>query len=89
MIKMMSSTTTKRMVHPFQTDDPRLQAVHEKVLANEALNLPEVTALYASKDILAIGWLADHIRERRLGNRAQCVVNELTRDSALVKEKLT
>ena len=58
----------KPSVHPFQTDDSRLRAVHEKVVAGQRLELGEVTSLYASKDILAIGWLANYVRERKHGN---------------------
>jgi aminodeoxyfutalosine synthase len=73
----MPSATTKSTSHPFQTDDPRLHPVHEKVLAGQALTLGEVAALYASKDILAIGWMANFVRERMHGNTTQFVVNTI------------
>jgi len=67
----------KPAVHPFQTDDPRLHAIHEKVLAGQQLKLGDVTALFASKDILAIGWLANYVRERMHGNATQFRVDTI------------
>ncbi len=61
--------------HPFQTDDPRLEAVAQKVLAGERLNTDDALALYRSGDILAIGWLANHVRERLNGNITYFNVN--------------
>ncbi len=74
----MSSVSTKSLAHPFQTDDPRLRPVYEKVLARELLDLADVTALYASKDILALGWLANYAREQMHGNTTRFVVHEFT-----------
>lgn len=73
----MPSATTKITTHPFQTDDPRLRPIHEKVLAEQALVAEDVTALYLSKDILAIGWLANYVRERRHGQATLCAVDSL------------
>ena len=50
-------------LHAFQTDDARLNPLCEKILANERLNSEDALALYQSKDILALGWLANHVRE--------------------------
>src|SRR5512146_128736 len=61
--------------HPFQTDDQRLTPVGEKVLARERLSGDDALALYASRDILAVGWLANHVRERMHGNVAYFNVN--------------
>src|SRR5216683_2651925 len=44
--------------HPFQTDDPRLVPIKDKVLAGERLNEADALALYGTGDILAVGWLA-------------------------------
>jgi aminodeoxyfutalosine synthase len=74
----MSSVTMKPAVHPFQTDDPRLREVHEKVIAAQALEIEDVTSLYASKDILAIGWLANYARERKHGAATLCTVDTIT-----------
>jgi aminodeoxyfutalosine synthase len=64
--------------HAFQTDDPRLHAIHEKVLANHPPDAADVAALYASKDILALGWLANYVRERKHGNITRFAVHEIT-----------
>ena len=62
-------------LHAFQTDDARLNPLYEKILANERLNAEDALALYRSKDILALGWLANHVRERMHGDRAYFNVN--------------
>jgi aminodeoxyfutalosine synthase len=61
--------------HGFQTDDVRLRPIAEKILARERLDFNEGVALYRSKDILAVGWLANHVRERMHGNFAYFNVN--------------
>src|SRR6201995_1708795 len=61
--------------HKFQTDDPRLQPIAEKVLARERLDFKDGVALYRSGDVLAVGWLANHVRERMHGNVAYFNVN--------------
>ncbi len=63
------------MLHAFQTDDAGLRPVAEKLLAGTRLDADDARALYRSGDILAIGWLANHVRERRHGNRAYFNVN--------------
>ncbi len=61
--------------HEFHTDDARLKPVAEKVLAQQRLEAGEALALYASNDILAIGWLANHVRERLHGDNTYFNVN--------------
>jgi aminodeoxyfutalosine synthase len=61
--------------HAFQTDDARLNPIAEKVLARERLNEDDAVALYRSRDILAVGWLANQVRERLHGNIAYFNVN--------------
>ena len=63
------------MPHSFQTDDPRLVPIAEKVMAQERLNADEALALYRSHDVLAIGWLANSVRERLHGDRTYFNVN--------------
>lgn len=72
----------KAAAHPFQTDDPRLRPIHEKILAQEALAIGDVAGLYASKDILAIGWLANFVRERRHGNATVFNVDRIAESGA-------
>lgn len=62
-------------VHPFQTDDARLHPVAEKVLGGQRLSPADALALYASPDILAVGWLANHLRERLHGDNTYFNVN--------------
>jgi aminodeoxyfutalosine synthase len=59
----------------FQTDDPRLRPIAEKVIARERLNSDDAMALYGSHDVLAIGWLANQVRERLHGDRTYFNVN--------------
>jgi len=61
--------------HSFQTDDARLKPIADKVLGGERLSFDEGVTLYRSGDILAIGWLANHVRERMHGNVAYFNVN--------------
>ncbi len=61
--------------HPFQTDDARLKPIAEKVLARERLNTNDALALYRSGDILAVGWMANQVRERMHGDTTYFNVN--------------
>ena len=61
--------------HPFQTDDPRLRPIAEKVAAGERLSSDEGLALYGSGDVLAVGWLANAVRERMHGDVTYFNVN--------------
>jgi aminodeoxyfutalosine synthase len=63
------------MPHSFQTDDLRLGPIHDKVLAGERLNSDDGLVLYGTGDILAVGWLANLVRERLHGNKAYFNVN--------------
>ena len=59
----------------FSTDDPALHPIAEKVAAGERLNFDDGVALYRSGDILAVGWLANTVRERLHGDTAYFNVN--------------
>jgi aminodeoxyfutalosine synthase len=61
--------------HPFQTEDPRLADIREKVMAGERLTGDDALALYRSHDVLAIGWLANYMRERLHCDRTYFNVN--------------
>jgi aminodeoxyfutalosine synthase len=61
--------------HSFQTDDSRLVPIAEKVMAQQRLNGDEALALYRSHDVLAIGWLANSVRERLHSDRTYFNVN--------------
>jgi aminodeoxyfutalosine synthase len=61
--------------HNFQTDDSRLNPIHDKVLAGERLTEGDGLALFRSPDILAVGWMANYVREKMHGNVAYFNVN--------------
>ncbi len=48
--------------------DQRLKPIADKVLAGERLSMEDGIALYRSPDLLAVGWLANYVREKRHGN---------------------
>src|SRR5947209_20043303 len=64
-----------RAQHGFQTDDLRLQPVAEKLAAGARLGADDALALYRSGDVLAIGWLANVVRERLHGDVTYFNVN--------------
>jgi aminodeoxyfutalosine synthase len=62
-------------LHAFQTDDPRLLPIADKVFAHQRLSFEDAVTAYRSADILALGWLANHVRERLHGNVTYFNVN--------------
>ena len=52
----------------FRTYDPNLEPIAAKVMASERLDASDGLALYRSKDVLAVGWLANFVRERMHGD---------------------
>lgn len=66
---------TGKARHSFQTDDPRLNDIAEKIFAKQRLSFEDGVALYHSPDILAVGWLANSVRERMHGDIAYFNVN--------------
>lgn len=56
-------------------NDPQLKPIADKVLAGERLGSDDGVALYLSPDLLAVGWLANHVREKRHGNVCYYNVN--------------
>jgi len=55
--------------------DQRLAPIAAKVLRGERLSQEDGIALYRSPDLLAVGWLANHLREKRHGNVTYFNVN--------------
>jgi len=55
--------------------DSDLAPIAEKVLAGERLSFDDGVALFATRDFLGLGRLANHVREKRHGNRAFYNVN--------------
>ena len=72
---MSGETAFQAERRPFATDDARLQPIAEQVLAGERLSFDDGLALYRSADILAVGWLANYVREKLHGNTAYFNVN--------------
>jgi len=58
-----------------QITDSRLRPIAEKVLAGERLDAADGILLYRSPDLLAVGWLANHVREARHGDVCYFNVN--------------
>src|SRR5258708_40355497 len=71
----MAGMTIVRPRHEFQTDDARLRPIAEKVKAGERLSVEDGLALYRSGDVLAVGWLANLVRERLHGDLTYFNVN--------------
>ncbi|WP_158748465.1 aminofutalosine synthase MqnE [Acidobacterium sp. S8] len=72
---MTAETAFPMERRPFATDDARLQPIAEKVFSGERLSFDDGVALYRSPDILAVGWLANSVREKLHGNIAYFNVN--------------
>ena len=64
----MTESPTGKPRHEFQTDDAALWPVAEKVVAQERLSVADGIRLYRSPDLLAVGWLANLVRERMHGD---------------------
>src|ERR1700741_5465570 len=71
----IATSESSANAHPFQTDDARLKSIAERVIAQERLSFEDGLALFGSNDILAVGWLANHVRERMNGNVCYFNVN--------------
>ena len=61
--------------HSFRTHDRRLEPIAEKVFAGERLSFNDGVTLYGTSDVLAVGWLANHVRERMHGDVTYFNVN--------------
>jgi aminodeoxyfutalosine synthase len=62
-------------LHTLQVNDARLEPVAAKVLAGDRLSAEDGRALYESHDLLAVGWLANFVREKKHGNVTYFNVN--------------
>ena len=56
-------------------EDASLQSVADKVFSGERLDFDDGVTLYNSSDLLAIGYLAHHVREKLHGKRTHFNVN--------------
>ena len=60
---------------PARLHDAALETVREKVLAGRRLSFEDGLALYRTHDLLGLGQLANHVREKRHGDAAYFVWN--------------
>ncbi len=67
--------TTNHMSGTLHISDARLEPVAQKVLSGQRLNAEDGLLLFESHDLLAVGWLANHVREQRHGNICYFNVN--------------
>ena len=72
---MSMHSVSARARHDFFTEDAALHPIAGKVLRGERLSFADGLALYRSPDILAVGWLANAVRERLHGDTAYFNVN--------------
>lgn len=72
---MQAADLEKPQLPGFRTYDPRLEPIAAKVAADERLDAADGVALYGSKDVLAVGWLANYVRERMHGDITYFNVN--------------
>ena len=61
--------------HAFRSHDPRLEPIALKVMAGERLDFADGLVLYGTTDVLAVGWLANFVRERMHGDITYFNVN--------------
>jgi aminodeoxyfutalosine synthase len=52
-----------------------LRDIHDKVVAGERISDADALRLFESKDLNAIGAMADLVRQRKVGNRASYIIN--------------
>ena len=52
-----------------------LRDLHDKVAAGERISEADALRLFESKDLNAIGAIADVVRQRKVGNRASYIIN--------------
>jgi len=71
----MGSDLSSPSRRQFRTADPAIDAIAAKVFAGERLSFDDGIALYGSDDILAVGWLANYVREKLHGNITYFNVN--------------
>ncbi len=55
--------------------DERLEPIAQKVLTGQRLSPEDGVALFRSPDLLSVGWLANHVREKRHGDVCYFNVN--------------
>src|SRR6185312_17129302 len=56
--------------------DPKLNPIWDKVQAKSRLSVDDIRTLYASPDIVGLGWMADQAKRARFGSQAFYVLNQ-------------
>ena len=72
---MQDSIAATNPISSFRTYDPRIEPIAAKVMAGERLDFRDGLTLYGSRDVLAVGWLANFVRERMHGDVTYFNVN--------------
>jgi aminodeoxyfutalosine synthase len=73
--RLKFSKRLKKKMAELTITDARLKPIASKVLAGQRLSIDDGILLYRSPDLLAVGWLANHVREKRHGNVTYFNVN--------------
>jgi aminodeoxyfutalosine synthase len=71
----MQTESQTAQQHSFRTYDQKLEPIAAKVFAGERLSFDDGIGLYGSKDVLAVGWLANYVREKLHGDVTYFNVN--------------
>lgn len=56
--------------------DPNLEPIWTRIQAGERLDVDHVRTLYASPDVVGVGWMAEQVKEKRFGKQAFFVLNQ-------------
>lgn len=72
---MQASPAHSRPTTTFRSYDSRLEPIASRVMAGERLGFDDGLALYGSPDVLAVGWLANFVREKLHGDVTYFNVN--------------
>jgi aminodeoxyfutalosine synthase len=72
---MQADTGDPRPTTGFRTYDARLEPIAAKVFAGKRLDFNDGLLLYGSHDVLAVGWLANWVREKLHGDVTYFNVN--------------
>ena len=59
-----------------EISDPKLRMIGKKILNQTRLDEEDGLALYETYDLLGLGMLANHVREKKNGNRAYYIINQ-------------
>lgn len=72
---MSAAMDSVRTPADFRTYDVRMEPIATKVMAGERLSFDDGRVLYETRDLLALGWLANHVREKLHGDVTYFNVN--------------